>query len=179
MADKSRLSKIAVFALMFAVLVTGCKQKYPSDILQPGEIEPVLFDIMVAAQLKQIDTSSATRQHLKDSTTAEIKRVLAAHNIDDSLYFRTMAYYEAHPDYLKKVIDSARSYGSWLQDSLQRKLEKSEKSKKDSLAQDETKNNLKAKHPRDSDSTQSIENATVKDSAAHPVENVKNSGENK
>lgn len=90
--------------------------------MRPEEIKPVLFDVMVATQVMQLDTAKQTKAHLRDSITLAIRRVLETHQVDDSLYFRSMAYYEAHPDELKILLDSTRAYGSRLQDTL-RKLE--------------------------------------------------------
>lgn len=124
--DKAR-SALGYFAggfllmLSVSLLSAGCKSKYPADILKPEEIKPVLLDVMVATEVKQMDTTQVTRLHIRDSITLEIHRVLAAHKIDDSLYFRSMAYYEAHPDKLKRLLDSTRAYGNILQDSLEKK----------------------------------------------------------
>ena len=167
--------RISVLVLLLALVFISCKSKYPHDILQPGEIEPILLDVIVAAQLKQADTSQATRQHLKDSITAEVQRVLRAHHVDDSLYFKSMDYYEAHPDYLKKVLDSARAYGSWLQDSLQRR----QQIQKDSTHNGEIQKNPKSTQPSEPKVPKKPENLTVKGSRDSIVENVKKSAEKK
>lgn len=170
MLYRSKIITVALGVFLLAQLAVGCKSKYPSDILNPEELKPVLFDVMVAAQLKQADTSQATRLHLKDSVTAEVKRVLQAHEIDDSLYFKSMAYYEAHPDYLKQLLDSTRSYGSWLQDSLQRR----QQMQKDTAVSKDKSQKQPDPHPVAlKDSTKKPENPTVKDSTVHAVENVK------
>ena len=117
----SRIGHILTLSGLFCVLIYGCKPKYPKGVLLPEQMQPLLFDIMVASQVKQLDTSQMTRQHLKDSVTLEVKRVLAAHKIDDSVYFKSIAFYEAHPDELKSLLDSTRSYGNKIQDSLQKK----------------------------------------------------------
>ena len=112
---------IYLLSIILLVGAMGCKSKYPKDIMTPEQIKPVLFDVMVATAVKQMDTSSITKLHIRDSITLEIHRVLKAHNVDDSLYFRSMAFYEAHPDDLKTLLDSTRSYGNRLEDSLQKK----------------------------------------------------------
>jgi len=112
---------IYFLGIILLVGAMGCKSKYPKDIMTPEQIKPVLFDVMVATSVKQMDTTSVTKLHLRDSITLEIHRVLKAHNVDDSLYFRSMAFYEAHPDDLKTLLDSTRNYGNRLEDSLQKK----------------------------------------------------------
>jgi hypothetical protein len=165
--------KVLCFTISLGLLIllsTGCKSKYPPDILKPEEIKPVLFDVMVATAVRQMDTTTATKQHIRDSITLEIHRVLAAHKIDDSLYFRSMAFYEAHPDYLKSLLDSTRAYGNRLQDSLQKKRFAAPDSSHQPAIQPRS---LKpAAGPAVAPPKKPV-NPTVKDSAAVPVEKVK------
>jgi|GEM_PF-2256217 len=167
---KINLSAFHIALGLLILLSSGCKRKYPKDILTPEQMKPVLFDVMVATEVKQLDTTAVTRLHLRDSVTLEVHRVLAAHKIDDSLYFRSMAFYEAHPDYLKKLVDSTKSYGNKLQDSLQ---------KKSFTAADSTQKTAE-KTPSLTPKAQAAklppktaENPTVKDSTVPSVEKVK------
>jgi len=159
-----------LFLLLFSA--AGCKSKYPKDIMSPEQIKPVLFDVMVATEVKQMDTSLATRTHIKDSITMEIRRVLNAHNVDDSLYFRSMAFYEAHPDELKALLDSTRAYGSILEDSMQKKRF----NPLDSGAKPELRPKT-LKLPPDSvnKALKKPVNPTVKEATSVPVEKVKKS----
>lgn len=99
----------------------GCKSKIPVGVMSPEEMKPVLFDVLVAEQINQTDTAALTRAHLRDSTTYDIRRVLAMHQVPESTYFKSLRFYEANPDLLKVLLDSTKSYGSVLQDSLQKK----------------------------------------------------------
>lgn len=163
------------FGILFSLLIllsVGCKRKYPGDILTPEEMKPILFDVMMATQVKQMDTSAVTKLHIRDSITYEIHRVLAAHQVDDSLYFRSMAYYEAHPDYLKALLDSTKVYGNILQDSLQ----KQSFTTPDSLHGQAVRPNFIKKLNKPAVTAPNVPvNPTVKDSAVHPVIKVKKS----
>ncbi|SDZ92064.1 protein of unknown function [Arachidicoccus rhizosphaerae] len=162
---------IMAAAVMLGLLAAGCKPKYPKGIMQPDEIKPVLFDVMVATELRQMDTAALAKLHIRDSVTLEIHRVLKAHNVDDSLYFRSMAFYEAHPDELKTLLDSTRSYGNKIQDSLQ---------KKRFTTIDSTKKGTAGPvavrpHPDSAiKSPKNTENPSVKSPVSVPVEKVKN-----
>ena len=160
-----------VTVLSFLLLAfMGCKSRYPADILQPDEMKPILFDVMVATEVKEMDTTTATKKHLRDSITLEIHRVLAAHKIDDSLYFRSMAFYEAHPDELNILLDSTRAYGNKLQDSLQKKHFKAADSVHKPIIQADS---IKKKPGTGVNLPKKPVNPTVKDSAAIPIEKVK------
>lgn len=107
------------------MLFVSCKSEIPSGVIPPEAMKSIIFDLMVAEQIERADTSSATRLHLRDSTTRTIKEVLAIHKVSKTDYMKSLDFYESDPHLLKKLLDSTKAYGAILQDTLRKKIRES------------------------------------------------------
>lgn len=122
------------YIFLFSIVIVSlfaCKSKNKvnnTDVLDIGEMVPIMFDMMSAGDLTYNDTAQTTRLHLKDSTTIKFQSILAYYKLEKKRFFASMEYYEANPELEIKLVDSLQSYSS----NILQKLEKA-KSKKDSL----------------------------------------------
>lgn len=150
MMKKQQLLSVVIVCIM--TMVIACKSKIPPGVIAPEEMKVVMFDVMVAEQVEQADTSAVTKIHQRDSSTRAIRKVLAIHHIDRAKYFKSLDFYEANPDILKELLDSTKSYGTVLQDSLRNKKARALQVKKDTT---------KGLTPKDS-LTKKVDSATPK-----------------
>lgn len=86
------------------MLVYACKPGIPKDIIQPEEMEKVLYDIHVVDGYSSTFTM-ATTDSIKKSISPYYKGVYQKYGIDSALYNRSLAYYYKHPQVMKLMYD--------------------------------------------------------------------------
>ncbi len=95
-----------VFFILFLSL-SGCTgRQVPTDVIQPTEMQSILWDI---ARAESLSTDLST----KDSTINKIaatkvlsSKVFALHHISKSDFERSYLWYTRHPDVFKVMLDS-------------------------------------------------------------------------
>lgn len=90
-------------AALVSVLFFACKPGVPKDIIQPEEMEEVLFDMHVVEGyvlgLPTPDTS-------KKVSAAYYKGVYKKFGIDSALYNKSLNYYYTNPVLMNKMYDN-------------------------------------------------------------------------
>jgi hypothetical protein len=88
-----------LIVIVVCVLLNSCKPGIPKDIIQPNQMEKVLFDIHVvdgfASGLNLPNQDSA-----KKIISPLYKGVYKKHGIDSALLSQSLNYYYKHPDLL-------------------------------------------------------------------------------
>ncbi|SOD13002.1 DUF4296 domain-containing protein [Pedobacter xixiisoli] len=113
--------------LLLSVLsIAACKPGIPKDIVQPNEMEKVLFDIhLVDGYIANIPTQDSARK-----VGAPIyKGIFKKYGIDSAMHAKSMAYYYNHPDLLSKMYDRISEKMGKTRDEEAKKREKEEKLK--------------------------------------------------
>jgi hypothetical protein len=100
---------IKLFILfIFSAIIISCNSgnKTPSNIIQPKEMQSILWDIMRAQTL-------ANEIALKDSSVNAVvetkslsQKIFQIHKTDSSNFNKSYNWYVKHPDALKLIIDS-------------------------------------------------------------------------
>jgi hypothetical protein len=111
--------KRSLYVLMvlfaFATLI-GCKPSVPSDIIQPGDLEDILYDYHVA----QAMASDDQKGDYNFERTKYFLAVLQKHGVTQAEFDTAMIYYYGHLDRLKPIYlevnerlsDEAKSLGA-------------------------------------------------------------------
>ena len=85
------------------LLFYACKPGVPKNIIQPSEMEKVLFDIHLlegyVSNLPNPDTS-------KKVSAAYYKGIYKKFGIDSALYTKSLNYYYTNPVLMKKMYDN-------------------------------------------------------------------------
>jgi hypothetical protein len=91
------------FTIVFCItLFVACKPGIPKDIVQPNEMEKILFDIhVIDGYVSLIPTPDSA----KKVTAPMYKGIYKKYGIDSALHAKSMAYYYKHPDLLSKMYD--------------------------------------------------------------------------
>lgn len=96
-----------IFALI--ILLLGCDskldEKLPENIIQPELMKKIVFDINLAE-------TKLLRRNLQDhpqmaQRNADLKFILAKHQVSDSLFDLSYAYYSQSPNHFKEVLEGA------------------------------------------------------------------------
>lgn len=99
------------FVVVSGALIVSCvnKNKVPSEIIQPKEMQSILWDVIKAESL----SAEFARKDSSINEVAETKlltaKVFEVHKIDSSEFNKSYNWYTSHPDILKSVIDSLNS----------------------------------------------------------------------
>ena len=101
--------KAALLIFCFPLIFISCKKKdkIPENILAPKKMQAVLWDIMRAD--KFLTDFVLNKDTLLDKKSESIKlyqQVLSIHNIDKEKFKKSFIYYQAHPLFLKEIMDS-------------------------------------------------------------------------
>ena len=98
------------FLLILGFVFFSCTDK-DKKIISSSEMKVILWDMTCADEL-------ANQMAVKDSTLKKKKQniklyeqVFAVHNITKEAFYNSFAYYEAHPDQYKILLDSVTAYG--------------------------------------------------------------------
>ena len=106
-----------VLMVLFAfVTLIGCKPSVPSDIIQPGDLEDILYDYHVA----QAMASDDQKGDYNFERTKYFLAVLQKHGVTQAEFDSAMVYYYGHLDRLKPIYlevnerlsDEAKSLGA-------------------------------------------------------------------
>ena len=117
------------FLIVFCItLLVACKPGIPKDIVQPEEMEKILFDIhVIDGYVSLIPTSDSAKK-----VTAPIyKGIYKKYGIDSAKHAKSMAYYYKHPDVLSKMYDRISEKVAKTRDDETKKQEKENKLKID------------------------------------------------
>ncbi|WP_343532404.1 DUF4296 domain-containing protein [Pedobacter sp.] len=91
-----------LFIFFCAVLALGCKPGIPKDIVQPAEMEKILFDIHV---VDGYVSSIPTPDSAKKVSAPIYKGIFKKYGIDSAMHAKSMAYYYSRPDLLSKMYE--------------------------------------------------------------------------
>lgn len=119
------IEMIRFFLVVFCItLLMACKPGIPKDIVQPDEMEKILFDIHV---VDGYVTLIPMPDSAKKVTAPLYKGIFKKYGIDSATHAKSMAYYYQHPDLLSKMYDSISSKVGKARDAEIKKREKEEK----------------------------------------------------
>ena len=100
-----------ILPLVIFTLLWSCsgENKIPSEIIQPNEMQNILWDVMRAQAL-------STEIARKDSAVNEVtetkvltQKVFQIHNITSTAFARSYSWYTNHPDVMRILFDSLNS----------------------------------------------------------------------
>lgn len=95
------------------VLLTACSSgnEMPKGVLPISTMKTVIWDLSLAdAMASQKYTLNKDSQRMM--VTGLYSKVFSLHKIDKATFYKSFAYYEAHPTALQALFDSVNAYGS-------------------------------------------------------------------
>ena len=99
---RSKIRLPAIIAI--AIMVAGCKQSVPEGLIQPQEMEDVLYDYHMA-QAVSSDISYAQKYKKEPYKNY----ALAKHGIDEALFDSSLAWYSRHTSYIVSIYENLES----------------------------------------------------------------------
>jgi hypothetical protein len=103
---------------LFLLFFSSCKPAIPENILPPGKMDPVLWDVLLADEM-------AAQYALTDSSFGKLAKhaeyyqtIFSIHKTDAETFRRSIRFYMSHPALFKIVLDSIQSRGDRLQQTV-------------------------------------------------------------
>ena len=89
------------FSLLILVIlmVIGCKPKVPSELIQPDELEDILYEYHVAESMARIENTL----NADLNQTKYFMAVLEKHNVSEAVFDSSLVYYYSHAERLKTI----------------------------------------------------------------------------
>ena len=92
-----------LLALSLALLLmVACKPQVPSDYLQPGEMEDILYDYHLAQAIAQRNEGGSEAERM----VAYREMVFRKHGVTEAEFDSSMVYYQRHTERLKGIYDN-------------------------------------------------------------------------
>lgn len=116
-----------IFLFVFCIaLLSACKPGVPKEIVQPNEMEKILFDIhLVDGYIANIPTADSA----KKVSAPLYKGIFKKYGIDSAMHAKSMSYYYRHPDILSKMYDRIGEKMGKAREAENKRLEKEQKLK--------------------------------------------------
>ncbi|WP_028788353.1 DUF4296 domain-containing protein [Terrimonas ferruginea] len=103
------MKRLLLSCCLLAAILVGCgnKNKIPSDIMPREKMDSVLWDMLRAGEFingyVQVTDTGAARG---SKSVAVYEEVLRVHKITRRQFDESFAWYRAHPDQMKRLLDT-------------------------------------------------------------------------
>ena len=89
----------ALYVILLVLMTVGCKPKVPSELVQPDDLEDILYEYHLAQ-------SMARNEHTLDASYNQTKYFLAVlekHHVSEAVFDSSLVYYYTHAERLKEI----------------------------------------------------------------------------
>ena len=90
----------AKLLILLVLVLVSCKPTVPSDYIQPGDMEDLLYDYHIAMSMAAIKNATPTEQE------AYKLAVFKRHDVSESEFSKSLQYYMRHTERLKKMYEN-------------------------------------------------------------------------
>ena len=101
------------FVFLFLLFLTSCASddEMPKDILPLSKMKLVVWDMSLAGNMAA-EKYVLNKDSQRMMATGLYQKILNLHKIDKVSFYKSYAYYEAHPVLLQTLFDSISAYGT-------------------------------------------------------------------
>jgi hypothetical protein len=99
-------------AIIFILLLTSCSagDKVPKDVLPVNKMKAIIWDMSLAENMAS-EKYVINKDSQRIMVTGLYQKIFNLHKIDKTSFYKSYAYYEAHPKVLQELFDSVNAYG--------------------------------------------------------------------
>lgn len=98
-------NSLAIVLLVIAII--GCTPTVPSEFIQPGEMEDILYDYHVAQAMAK-ESHSMDADESNYNKNAYFLAVLKKYHVTEADFDSSLVYYYSHADRLKRIYESVQ-----------------------------------------------------------------------
>lgn len=111
------------FVLLIVLVMMGCKPSVPSEYIQPGVLEDILYDYHVAQAMAN-ESRSMSSEDNSYHRNAYFQAVLRKYDVSEAVFDSSLVYYYSHAERLKAIYqrvnerlnDEAKALGASIGD---------------------------------------------------------------
>lgn len=92
--------------VLLVIAVIGCTPSVPSEYIQPGELEDILYDYHVAKAMSEVSSRGNQEDNYKKN--AYFLAVLKKYNVSEAVFDSSLVYYYSHADQLKEIYNQVK-----------------------------------------------------------------------
>ena len=96
--------KNSLAIVLLTILVIGCKPTVPSEYIQPGDLEDILYDYHVSQAMAR-DMGNDSHEYKQN---AYFQAVLKKYDVTEAVFDSSLIYYYSHADRLKEIYTRVR-----------------------------------------------------------------------
>lgn len=122
------MKNLLYLILLIMLFSCGKSNKPPSSLIQPKEIQSILWDVMRAETLASEISLKDSSVHVAIETKSLSQKVFKIHKTDSATFNKSYNWYVKHPDVLKIIFDSL-----YIQKERENNLHSAKKNIPDSL----------------------------------------------
>ncbi|RXK82844.1 DUF4296 domain-containing protein [Filimonas effusa] len=118
---KPNLGFAYILSLVLLLMAGGCGNGNPGGILSPDKMQQVMWDMMRADELAMDASAHDTaRNSIFKHAVEQYQQVFEVHHITREEFYRSIRYYQEHPDKNKVLMDSVQALGNRARDEQSR-----------------------------------------------------------
>lgn len=115
-----RYSIFFIVSILFVFGECSCKSGTEANIIAPGKMGSVLFDMNVADDFVTIYVSKDSSKNKTLELNREYQKIYLLYNITEDEFKRSYEYYKSHPDEYKVLMDSLNAKAQRRREDLYR-----------------------------------------------------------
>ena len=100
------MRKVSIAVLAFLIFSCNGSNYVPKDIIQPGQMQNILWDMIRGDILAQEMAKRDSTQTIKSESFAITEKIFVIHHTDRAAFKKSLAFYEQHPALIKTIFDS-------------------------------------------------------------------------
>src|SRR5436190_1246718 len=100
------MMKYFLIAIACISIISCGGDKRPSGVLSPEKMQLVLWDYIRADAFTTDYLSKDSLKNLNVENVKMQKEIFARHKITEDIFYKSYAYYEAHPEEMRIMLDS-------------------------------------------------------------------------
>src|SRR5690349_14473435 len=104
------VKRVSVFCMLLLFLSCADKGRVPKGIIPPEQMKMIVWDLMRADEPAYKLTLDSSINTITNKQMVMYNTVFAIHKISRNEFYKSYAYYEAHPDLHKEIMDSLQTY---------------------------------------------------------------------
>ncbi len=106
------IKSVSIFCVALVFFSCMNKEKVPKGIIPPEEMKMIVWDLMRADEPAFKLTLDSSINTIANKEMVMYRTVFAIHKISKEDFYKSYAYYEAHPDLHKEMLDSLQTYAN-------------------------------------------------------------------
>lgn len=96
-----------IFAAFTAILMFSCKPSVPSDYIQPGDMEAILYDYHIAMSMAELNANAGqTTESMAVRQQAYKLAVLKEHGVTEAQFESSLKYYMRHTERMHDMYEA-------------------------------------------------------------------------